>query len=118
MLETGSLPALSNCGVVMPNWPYLWSFVYTRRVDSTIQPSDRAYFANQALALALVSIHHNSPENPNNPPSSQYSVVLYSDNPCRCDSASISRDSTIVLAKKLGYKLRDVFGYKLHGSSP
>lgn len=84
----------------------LW-YAYSRLTDTAISNEDRAYHANTLDAECLISIHHNCLENCPDP---GYTVVLLSVLPtCLGDSiwTGNTRDTTAVLAQKLGLRLRD-----------
>jgi N-acetylmuramoyl-L-alanine amidase len=90
--------------------PGMFNAMYSRLIDTTVQNIDRAYQANAAGCSTFVSIHHNCFN-----PCNQYHLTLYSsvpypegdDNPWH----DIPRDTTSLLARKLGYKIRDAFRF-------
>jgi len=97
------------------NYPGLFEVMYSRLIDTTLSRKYRAYQANGAGCSTFVSIHHNC-EDPC--PDPQHSVMLYSTLP-QCDGADnpwldTLRDTTSLLARKLGYKIRDAFHYTLN----
>ena len=86
-------------------WTWYWDYELTRYSDIYVTRSRRAYRANELNAKILVSIHHNGDLDT----TIQYAVVLYSSDSLRSDSA-IQRDTSSLLARKLGWRIQDNFG--------
>ncbi len=96
------------------NYP-MYNVEYSRLKDTTILRTHRAYQADSLGCSTFVSIHHNCFDPC---PGTQYSIMLYSTLP-ECDGADnpwlgTPRDTTSLLARKLGYKIRDAFKYTLN----
>ena len=86
---------------------------FSRETDIFVSLYDRADLANASEASCFLSIHHNSSVNP----AINYTMTAF----CRSlqtDGAfgSLWRDTSDVLARKLGYRLRDWTNLELHGA--
>jgi len=80
---------------------------YSRLEDVGVARTRRAYEANGYGCSTFVSIHHNTDTSE----ATQYSLTLYSELP-QCDGAGNpwfghTRNTTSLLATKIGYKIRD-----------
>lgn len=98
-------------------FPYIWSYEYSRLIDTSYTPAERAAMANTENAEYLISIHHNRSADT----AKQYTVVLYSDNEltsCTHTPPYLPRDHDSTLAVKLGYRLERFLGIYLHADSP
>jgi N-acetylmuramoyl-L-alanine amidase len=88
------------------NYPDMFDAMYSWTIDLYVPRTTRAYQANDAGCSTFVSIHHNCFD-----PCNQYHLTLYSSVPY-CDGADnpwlgTTRNTTPLLAQKLGYKIRD-----------
>lgn len=99
---------------------FTWLYAVMSRTDNneTITLPARAYEANTLDAHSFVSIHHNAATTPG----VQRTETLYSTWPHpEGDSANpppnpwshLNRDTTSLLATKIGYRIRDFFHYSL-----
>lgn len=91
-----------------------YSYIRTRASDTTVPRTVRAQLANDSNVAVFISIHHNADTFHT---STQYSLVLYSSTPVTEDTEE-PRDTSSLLARKLGFRIRDGFGYPLQSESP
>ena len=86
---------------------------YSRLTDTGISFYDRADFANASEASCFLSIHHNSSAGVPDP---YYTLTTYCSR-LQTDTqfGSLLRDTSTVLARKLGYRLRDWTHLQLNG---
>jgi N-acetylmuramoyl-L-alanine amidase len=103
----------------LDNYAGMFPYMMSREIDMGKTVKQRAFEADSSNAYCYVSIHHNSA--PTCPPN-QYTVTLYSKLP-QCDGEDNPwldwfRDTTSLLAVKLGYKIRDAFHYTLQDTTP
>jgi len=93
----------------------MYSNYFTRLIDTFLELTDRANIANDSMARAFISIHHNGPSK-----ITQYITQLYSASldVCAGPHQGEARDTTSMLARKIALMIRDAFGYPIHDTCP